>query len=241
MKRGESKGVKFLRENYGVILFIVIVIGFFAYSYLSKGIIYSLSNSDEQAVIGFINSFGVFSYLAFVILVILEVVLAPIPPLILYVAGGALFGTFIGGLLTLFGNLVGALLAFWIARKLGREFVEKRVDMRLRKKFDNFSQKYGGLSLFILRINPLTTSDLFSYLSGLTSMKLRTFLLGTGLGLAPMIFLQTYLGETFVKTHHTLYVILIWVSILYFLVFFYLIILAFSKKKKKSIANDKIK
>ena len=117
----------------------------------------------------------------FIIIVILEVVLAPIPALALYIAGGALFGTFLGGMLTLIGNLIGAFIAFWIARRFGRDFVEKRVDANTRKKFDNFSEKYGIFSFFLLRVNPFTTSDLFSYLSGLTKMKVRTFLLGTGL------------------------------------------------------------
>jgi uncharacterized membrane protein YdjX (TVP38/TMEM64 family) len=204
----------------------------FSYSYFSKGVVYSVSNSDEDAVVQFVDSFGVFSYLIFVLLVILEVVLAPIPALVLYVAGGALFGTFLGGTLTLVGNLIGALLAFWIARKLGRNFVEKRVDSVARKKFDNFAEKYGGFSLFILRINPLTTSDIFSYISGLSKMKVKTFILGTGLGLAPMIFVQAYFGEAFVNSHPILYAVLVWISIVYLLVFVYLIWRTLSLKKK---------
>jgi hypothetical protein len=47
-----------------------------------------------------------------------------------------------------------------------------------------------------------------------------------------MIFVQAYFGEAFVKSHPTLYVILIWVSIAYFLAFVYLILITFFKNKE---------
>jgi uncharacterized membrane protein YdjX (TVP38/TMEM64 family) len=224
--------VNFFKKNWVILLIIVILILLFSYSYFTKGIVYSISKSDNESVVNFIDSFGVFSYLIFILLVILEVVLAPIPPLALYVAGGALFGTFLGGTLTLIGNLIGAIIAFWIARRFGRKFVEKRVDEKTRKKFDKFSEKYGGFSLFLLRINPFTTSDLFSYLAGLTKMKVKTFILGTGLGLLPMIFVQAYFGEAFVKSHPMLYSVLLWLSVAYLVIFVYLIWRTASMKKK---------
>ena len=231
MKRG-TRVVNFFKKNWVILLILFILIIIFVYSYYSKGLVYSISTSDSDSIVNFIDSFGNFSYLVFILIVILEVVLAPIPALALYVAGGALFGTFLGGVITLIGNLIGAFIAFWIARRFGRDFVERKVDEKMRKKFDKFSEKYGGFSLFLLRINPFTTSDLFSYLAGLTKMKIRTFLLGTGLGLIPMIFVQAYFGETFVKSHPMLYSILIWISIAYLLIFFYLIWRAASLRKK---------
>lgn len=232
MKRGE-RVIDFFKRNWAILLILILLIGIFFYSYFSEGVVYSISNSDDDSIVKFVDSFGGFSYFIFVIIVILEVVLAPIPALALYVAGGALFGTFLGGVLTLVGNLIGAFIAFYIARRFGRNFVERRTDEKMRKKFDDFSEKYGIFSLFLLRVNPFTTSDLFSYLSGLTKMRVRDFLIGTGLGLIPMIFIQAYFGESFVKNHPILYSVLILVSIAYLLVFFYLIWKA-AKMKKKS-------
>ena len=228
-KRCEIKN--FFKKNWLIILIILLLIAFFSYSYFSRGIIYSISNSDSNSIVDFINSFGVFSYFVFVFIVILEVIFAPIPALALYIAGGALFGAFFGGILTLIGNLIGALIAFLLARRLGRNFVENKVDKKMREKFDRFSQKYGIFSLFLLRINPLTTSDLFSYLAGLTNIKVKTFLIGTGLGLTPLIFVHTYFGQTFVSSHPVLYFVLVWISVIYLLVFFYLIFRAMKKNK----------
>lgn len=234
--KGITKFINFIRKNYIIILIVLILILIFFLSYYSKGIVYSITKSDTNSVVEFINSFGNFSYVIFIFLVILEVVLAPIPALALYVAGGALFGTLLGSILTLIGNLIGALIAFFIARRLLRNFVEKSISPSARKKFDNFSEKYGGLALFFLRINPLTTSDIFSYISGLSKMKVRTFLIGTGLGLAPMILVQAYFGEAFVKSYPILYIVLVWISVAYLLAFVYLILRTFLKKR--NISHD---
>lgn len=216
-------------------LFITIIILFciwVIYSYLNHGIFYLLATSDIDSVVNFINSFGLFAIVIFVLLVILEVVLAPIPPFVLYVAGGILFGALAGGILTLLGNVIGAVVAFMIARKFGRNLVEKKINNSLRKRFDRFSQKYGGWALFILRLNPFTTSDLFSYLAGLTKMKLKTLIISTTLGLIPLIFIQTYLGDLFVRDNPVLFLIFIAISIIYLILFLYGLWYLLIKKKK---------
>ena len=165
--------------------------------------------------------------------------MAPIPPLMLYVLAGVLFGAFWGGTLTLFGNLIGSLIDFEIARSYGRKFVENSTTPKVKKRFDTFFEKYGGFSIFLLRINPLTTTDLFSYLAGLTKMKRAHFILGTTLGLIPLIYIQTYFGEIFVKSNKLLYSIVIAVSLLYLALIAYFLISMFIKKmrEKRKLAN----
>ncbi|MFH1503042.1 MAG: TVP38/TMEM64 family protein [Candidatus Diapherotrites archaeon] len=232
MGKRVEKSLKFLKENWLIILILILISTIFFYSSFSSGVIYSLVHNNPDSIISFVNSFGIFGELMFILLVILECVLAPIPAVVLYVAGGVLFGAFYGGILTLIGNLLGALIAFGIARKYGRNFVERKINKNLRIKFDNFSEKYGIFSLFILRINPLTTSDLFSYLAGLSKMKTWNFLLGTGLGLIPLIFIQTYFGEVFVKSSPILSAVIIWLSIIYLIVLVYLIWKMLLKQKE---------
>ena len=236
MKKSERVAY-FFKKNWLILLILILLIALFFYSYYSQGLIYSISNSDSESVVEFMESFGIFSYVIFIAIVILEVILAPIPALALYIAGGALFGAFLGGILTLIGNVIGASIAFGLARRFGREFVERKVDVNLRKRFDRFSQKYGIFALFLLRVNPFTSSDLFSYLSGLTNMKFKTFLIGTTLGLAPMIFAHTYFGEIFVNNNPVLYSVLLWISLAYLVIFVYLIWA--SLKKNKNNSNNK--
>lgn len=235
MEEREKKFPKFVRKNW---LFLTILILFFSwafYSYFSDGILYYIIHQDVGDSVVFIHDFGKFAMVIFILLVILEVILAPIPPLVLYIAGGILFGAFLGGTLTLVGNLIGAFIDFKIARNYGRKFVERKVDEKLRKKFDSFSEKYGAYSIFFLRINPFTSSDLFSYLAGLSKMKAVKFMLGTALGLIPLIYVQTYFGEFFVKKSAFLSSLVIVLSIIYILILIYFVVKLFFTKNENHL------
>lgn len=223
---------KFLKEHWLFSTIVILILAAVVYSYFSQGLIFSLIYSDTDSVANFITSFGIFAEMIFVLIVVLEVVIAPMPPLILYIVAGLLFGGFIGGVLTLLGNLIGAFIDFKISRNLGKRSVEKNINKNLKRKFDNFFEKYGAFSIFILRINPLTTSDIVSYLAGFTKIKTRSFLIATGLGLIPLIFIQTYLGDIFLKDHPVLSAITILISLFYLLIFGYLIFKIIVKKHK---------
>jgi len=215
-------------------VFISLLVLFLLWSYLSfmnEGVFYDLVDIDSDYVVEFVNGFGGFAWAALILLTIVEVVFAPLPPLILYVAGGYAFGSLLGGTLIFIGNVIGAIIAFWIARKFGRGFVEKRVKHKSMKKFDRYSEKYGLFTIFILRINPLTSTDMFSYLAGLSRMSVWSMAVGTALGLAPLIYLQSYLGEFIVRGDSFFTLLFIWISIVYAAVMVYGFWYAFLRKK----------
>ena len=49
--------------------------------------------------------------------------------------------------------------------------------------------------IFLLRVNPLTSSDLVSYAAGLTHLPVWKLMLGTLAGMAPLCFAQSYLAD----------------------------------------------
>ena len=221
--------------SFSVVLFLILWTG---YSYFRGGMIFSLINSDVDSVVASVQSFGILAAFVLVFLVILEVVLAPIPPLALYIVAGLLFGGFFGGILILTGNIIGALIDFKIAHKIG--LTKEQKNKKIVKKFNKFFDKYGGLSIFVLRINPLTTSDLVSYLSGLTRIKTKNFLIATTLGLIPIIFVQTYLGDIWIKENPILSAIVIIFSLFYLLIFIYVIFQAIVTRGRKIRAARKL-
>jgi uncharacterized membrane protein YdjX (TVP38/TMEM64 family) len=202
------------------------------YSYLNQGVVYFLFTRDIGSVTDAISAYGWLSAVVFCFLVVLEVVVAPIPPFVLYISGGIIFGPLLGGTLALISNVVGAIIAFWIARRYGRGFVEKSITPKARANFDKFSNKYGALSIFLLRLNVFTSSDAFSYLAGLSAMSYRGFALGTALGLAPVIFLQTYIGHDLLRENPTLFLIFVIVSAVYLILFVYGILYVRLSRKK---------
>lgn len=176
----------------GIFIILVIVL---IYSYFSKSFVYTMFQENPEILIKEIEEFKKGSYFIFVLLIILESVFAPFPPLIIYMAGGAIFGGFLAGVLALLGNFIGAGIAFFISRKFARNWVKKQVPDKFFDRIDKFSEGKGPIAIFLLRINPLTSSDLFSYAAGLTKMNFKHFLFWTTLALIPTIFIQTYLGE----------------------------------------------
>jgi uncharacterized membrane protein YdjX (TVP38/TMEM64 family) len=210
-----------IRKYWIPTLVLILLLGGSAYSYINQGIVYSLFTRDIGSVTDALKGYGWLAAFVFCFLVILEVIVAPIPPFVLYIAGGMVFGPLPGGTLALLGNIVGALLAFWIARRYGRGFVERSITPRIRETFDRFSSKYGALSIFLLRLNVFTSSDAFSYLAGLSAMHWRGFALGTVLGLAPVTYLQAYIGHDLLRENQTLFLIFVIVSLVYLILFVY--------------------
>jgi len=132
-----------------------------------------------------------------------------------------LFGTFIGGTIALLANVAGATVAFFIGRKLILKDSEKKQE---KHYFNKAIEKYGGYTMFFLRVNPLTSSDVFSYLAGISKMNFKKFLTGTALGLIPLIYIQSYLGEEIITKNELLFNIFLIISLIYVLIFIYLII-----------------
>ncbi len=146
--------------------------------------------------VALLQSFGPFAGAVFFLLVVLETVFAPLPSIIIYPAGGILFGTWQGGTIALAANIVGAFLCFKLAQTYLRGIMVKYTQPKELTLFDQYMQKYGAYALFFLRINPITSSDFFSYLAGLTKMKTWQFLVSTVLGLLPWVYLQSYVGAS---------------------------------------------
>ncbi len=228
---------KKLRKFLPLIIILLFVCSWMFYSFYNEGLIHNLFHLSPSDIQEFLSSLGFFAGFIFILLVVLEVIIAPLIPLVLYVAGGLVFGPFLGGILVLIGNLIGAYIVFKLVKKYGRSYVEKNVSKNKLKKFDKFSHKHGAFSLFLLRVNPITSTDIFSYLYGLTNISLKKFLLATGLGIAPLIFIQSYLGVKLLETNTVFFPILIILTIIFISLIVYLFLkeVFFNKKNLKKI------
>jgi len=182
------------KRNFLILIFFLAIFILLVYSYLSQGIISKIINVDSETFSSFFNQYPLLTILIYILIMVLEVVIAPFHPLLFYIAGGIIFGPFLATILAIIGGVVGGIIAFYIARKWGRKEVEKKVSESKRERFDKFSQKYGGWTIFLLRINPLTSTDLWNYVAGLSRVKFWHYIIGTTLGLIPATALIIYLG-----------------------------------------------
>ncbi|SDY94371.1 FAD-dependent oxidoreductase [Nitrosomonas halophila] len=93
---------------------------------------------------------------------------------VMSLAGGALFGLWLGVPLVLFSATIGATLAFWAARYLFRDAVSRRFGDRLAA-IDQGLARDGAFYLFSLRLVPAIPFFLINLLMGLTRLPTRTF------------------------------------------------------------------
>lgn len=91
--------------------------------------------------------------------------------------------------------MAGAILCFYIARLLGREVVEKLTSKMALESVDAFFEKHGVYAILIARLLPFISFDVVSYAAGLTSMRLSSFVIATGIGQLPATLVYSYAGE----------------------------------------------
>jgi len=119
--------------------------------------------------------------------------LSPLPKSLFTLAAGALFGVPVGLLVVLAGATGGAVVAFHLARGLGREGVHRftgdRFD-RLEERLD----RHGFLTVLVARLVPVVPFTAVNYLAGLTAMSVRVFVLGTVVGITPASTMYVVLG-----------------------------------------------
>jgi uncharacterized membrane protein YdjX (TVP38/TMEM64 family) len=173
-------------------------------------------NFTVERIEKFVAGFGSFAPLAYIVLLAVSIIVSQIPNIPLAVASGMLFGTFWGGLYSIIGGMLGAVACFSIARSLGIVFIKKIIG-EIPCFTEKCKEKHLVLLVFLSRLVPFFSFDLVSYCAGLTNIKARTFMIATFLGMIPMTFLFTHMGEE-VRIHTSVSLILNGIALIVFLV-----------------------
>jgi uncharacterized membrane protein YdjX (TVP38/TMEM64 family) len=111
----------------------------------------------------------------FILVVILEVVIAPIPGGAIGYMGAARFGFWQAWPLLYIGNAIGTTLVFFLARKIGSPLFNENVSEKTRKRYDYLLEK-NVLLLWLVYCVPVIPVDVLSVLAGLSTMSARKFL-----------------------------------------------------------------
>jgi uncharacterized membrane protein YdjX (TVP38/TMEM64 family) len=142
-----------------------------------------------------ILSWGVAAPLMSIFLMILQAVIAPLPAFLITESNGLVFGVYWGTVISWVGAMLGALISFMISRLFFETFAKRLLGEKKSMKYlDRMSSKYGFKVVLIARLLPFISFDLISYVAGLSSIKLRPFLLATGIGMLPATLVYTVVG-----------------------------------------------
>lgn len=213
----------------GIILLLIPIILYFTYrntlfntEYLRNDLITHLSAHKYIAV------------LALIILQAIQVIICILPGQPIQFAASYLFGIYIGYAISIIGAILGAFIAFYLAKWLGRDAVKMIFG---EDKVENYRHKINsgkGLSIVLLiYLIPGFPKDLVGYVAGISKMRLLPFLVISSIGRTPGMLGSLFVGYYYQDKNWTAIIIL---SIIC------LIILAICLIKRKDVLDymDKI-
>jgi uncharacterized membrane protein YdjX (TVP38/TMEM64 family) len=130
-------------------------------------------------------------------MMVIQAIAIPIPSELVLIAGGLAFPFPFGWLTGAAGSIVAAIVSFYISKKGGRGLAIKLVGENGIEFADNWFNRWGGWAILLGRFAPFIPFDAISYSAGLTTMKLKSFLIPTVIGTFPRTLFYTYLGTYF--------------------------------------------
>lgn len=209
-----------------ILLLAVIVIGIPVYLYFSYGS--ELFSSDVlYRLEDYLNLHRSESALILIGLQIVQVIICILPGQPIQFASSYMFGILGGFLLSITGAVIGVTISFYIAKFLGKDFLEIVFDA---DKIENYRRKLnsgkGLLIVLLIYLLPGVPKDLVSYAAGISDMRFRPFLLVSTIGRSPGMLGSLLLGHFFSVRNYTAIAVLAVITV---------IILVICLIKRKSI------
>lgn len=109
-------------------------------------------------------------------------------------AGGALFGLWVGVVVVSFASTIGAALAFLVSRYVLRDYVQRKFGDRL-ERINRGIEEDGAFYLFTLRLIPVFPFFVINTVIGLTPMRLFTYTWVSQLGMFPATVVYVNAGK----------------------------------------------
>lgn len=148
---------------------------------------------NREALRGWVDAAPVRAMLIFIIAYAAAVAISFPGASILTIFGGFLFGLWPGTPLIVFAATLGATIVFIAAKRATGDALSKRAGgfaKRMEKGFRDGELSY----MFILRLAPVFPFWAVNIAAGLMGVRVRNFLIGTGLGIIPGSFVYASIG-----------------------------------------------
>jgi phospholipase D1/2 len=112
------------------------------------------------------------------------------PVIVLIAATGLLFGPVTGLLVAVTGSLLGAVAGYGVGAAIGRETLHRLSGRRIDRISRQLARR-GIMAVTIIRLLPLLPFTLVNFAAGASHIRLRDFVVGTFIGMAPGISAMT--------------------------------------------------
>lgn len=170
-----------------------------------------------------VSEHGVFGKMAFVFMIMFQVIIALVPGEPLEIVAGYAFGVIEGTLLAMLGIFLGSVIVFFLVRKFGIKLLEVFFTYEKIKsaKFLQNRKKVAAL-VFLMFFLPGTPKDLLTYFVGLTDIKYKHFLLIATVARIPSLVTSTIGGGLLGTQKYTFAIIVFGVTLLISIIGWYI-------------------
>ena len=204
-ERKEQLHIRFKRFSaiLKLLVLLVIIVAIPLYIYFGHHeIIDQFSSLD--AVEAFFEEYHGHSVVVYLIFQVLQIVICVIPGQALQVAAGYLFGFGMGYLWTILGAALGSVLTFYLAKLLGRDAMEMIFgERKIMEVLNSINSKRGVLALFVIYLIPGIPKDICTYAAGLSSIKIKPFLIVSLIGRTPAMMGSLLIGHQLMEGYYT--------------------------------------
>jgi uncharacterized membrane protein YdjX (TVP38/TMEM64 family) len=188
-KREKRRGV------LPLVAFPLLFVAIFGLIILYRGPVWSVFSSPEKLK-NWVASWGLMAPLVFIGIQIVQVVIFIIPGEVPQIAGGYLFGFWLGTLYSSLGIAIGSAVNFYLARLLGVPFVERLFTKDQLARAGRIAESsHARIGFFLLFLIPGIPKDILCYVAGLSPMGFLFFMAVSGLGRLPGILGSALMGD----------------------------------------------
>jgi uncharacterized membrane protein YdjX (TVP38/TMEM64 family) len=141
-----------------------------------------------------IRALGVWGPVGLVGAIILLILFIPVTTIPFEIAGGVGYGAVEGFAYVLIAHIIGATIAYMLARRFGRPILSRIAPARAVASIEAMSEQIEIRLLILMRLLPLFDFKLVSYAAGLSDMTPTEYVLGTVAGVTLPIFGMVLVG-----------------------------------------------
>ncbi|WP_022661091.1 TVP38/TMEM64 family protein [Paucidesulfovibrio longus] len=183
------------RKKLVLLLFLIVAVSFFFILDLGRFLTLDVLKTNREVLTSFYIEHRLVTVLGFMLLYIIQTALSLPGATIFSLSAGLLFGAIMGTVYAVTAATIGAVLAFLVARYLFHDTVQRKFGSQMVKL--NLALEREGLHyLLFLRLVPLFPFFLINLSAALTRLPLRTFFLGTMIGIIPGGFVYVNAGAS---------------------------------------------
>ena len=141
-----------------------------------------------------IQKIGWWGIIFFLVFMVIQGFLAPIPSELVLITAGMIWSFATGFTIGMIGSMMAGYSCFLLSKKGGRPIVEKAVGAKNIETLDLFIGKYGSPVIFTARAFPFFAFDPISYVSGIVNIETKKYMIATFLGSIIRVAFYTWVG-----------------------------------------------